>query len=264
MTKKSDGIFQHFTLEERDFVEKMIDACHQVEESYSYYLTAFLNPREEEILQSLAGYFHLQLHSSRQFLETEFVRVILAPDYYLLEEGDFELMALEILYPRKFHQLTHSQILGTLLHQLGIKRDYIGDILLGEEQTFVILDRRFGELAQRSLSKISRVPVSWKEAVLSQLPAKTSQDVKSQQVLLSSLRLDKVVATAFHLSRSNALKLIESGQVKLDYKEVKQAGKVLEVGQLVSVRGFGRVRLKEFLGFSKQGKLKLDIDIIKK
>jgi RNA-binding protein YlmH len=264
MTKKSDGIFQHFTLEERDFVEKMIDACHQVEESYSYYLTAFLNPREEEILQSLAGYFHLQLHSSRQFLETEFVRVILAPDYYLLEEEDFELMALEILYPRKFHQLTHSQILGTLLHQLGIKRDYIGDILLGEEQTFVILDRRFGELAQRSLSKISRVPVSWKVAVLSQVPAKTSQDVKSQQVLLSSLRLDKVVATAFHLSRSNALKLIESGQVKLDYKEVKQAGKVLEVGQLVSVRGFGRVRLKEFLGFSKQGKLKLDIDIIKK
>ena len=264
MAKKNDGIFQHFTLEERDFVEKMIDACHQVEESYSYYLTAFLNPREEEILQSLAGYFHLQLHSSRQFLETEFVRVILAPDYYLLEEEDFELMALEILYPRKFHQLTHSQILGTLLHQLGIKRDYIGDILLGEEQTFVILDRRFGELAQRSLSKISRVPVSWKVAVLSQVPAKTSQDVKSQQVLLSSLRLDKVVATAFHLSRSNALKLIESGQVKLDYKEVKQAGKVLEVGQLVSVRGFGRVRLKEFLGFSKQGKLKLDIDIIKK
>ena len=264
MAKKNDGIFQHFTLEERDFVEKMIDACHQVEESYSYYLTAFLNPREEEILQSLAGYFHLQLHSSRQFLETEFVRVILAPDYYLLEEEDFELMALEILYPRKFHQLTHSQILGTLLHQLGIKRDYIGDILLGEEQTFVILDRRFGELAQRSLSKISRVPVSWKVAVLSQVPAKTSQDVKSQQVLLSSLRLDKVVATAFHLSRSNALKLIESGQVKLDYKEVKQAGKVLEVGQLVSVRGFGRVRLKEFLGFSKQGKLKLNIDIINK
>ena len=179
MAKKNDGIFQHFTLEERDFVEKMIDACHQVEESYSYYLTAFLNPREEEILQSLAGYFHLQLHFSRQFLETEFVRVILAPDYYLLEEGDFELTALEILYPRKFHQLTHAQILGTLLNQLGIRREFIGDILLGEEQAFVILDRRFGELAQTSLSKISRVPVSWKERALSQLPAKMRQDVRS-------------------------------------------------------------------------------------
>ena len=264
MTKKTESILQHFTSDEREFVEKMIGICQQVEETYSYYLTSFLNPREEEILQSLAGYFNLQIHSSRQLLDTEFVRVILSPDYYLLQEEDFELMVLEILYPRKFHSLTHAQILGTLLNQLGIRREFIGDILLGDEQTFVILDRRFGELAQSTVSKISRVPVSWREHSLTHLPLRTNQDFKSQQVLLSSLRLDKLVATAFKLSRSNALKLIESGQVKLDYKEVKQAGKVLEVGQLVSVRGFGRVRLKEFLGFSKQGKLKLDIDIIKK
>ena len=262
--KRTEGIFQHFAPDERGFVEKMMDICQQVEETYSYHLTSFLNPREEEILQSLAGYFNLQIHSSRQLLDTEFVRVILSPDYYLLQEEDFELMVLEILYPRKFHSLTHAQILGTLLNQLGIRREFIGDILLGDEQTFVILDRRFGELAQSTVSKISRVPVSWREHSLTHLPLRTNQDFKSQQVLLSSLRLDKLVATAFKLSRSNALKLIESGQVKLDYKEVKQAGKVLEVGQLVSVRGFGRVRLKEFLGFSKQGKLKLDIDIIKK
>ena len=262
--KRTEGIFQHFAPDERGFVEKMMDICQQVEETYSYHLTSFLNPREEEILQSLAGYFNLQIHSSRQLLDTEFVRVILSPDYYLLQEEDFELMVLEILYPRKFHSLTHAQILGTLLNQLGIRREFIGDILLGDEQTFVILDRRFGELAQSTVSKISRVPVSWKEHSLTHLPLRTNQDVKSQQVLLSSLRLDKLVATAFKLSRSNALKLIESGQVKLDYKEVRQAGKVLEVGQLVSVRGFGRVRLKEFLGFSKQGKLKLDIEIIKK
>ena len=262
--KRTEGIFQHFAPDERGFVEKMMDICQQVEETYSYHLTSFLNPREEEILQSLAGYFNLQIHSSRQLLDTEFVRVILSPDYYLLQEEDFELMVLEILYPRKFHSLTHAQILGTLLNQLGIRREFIGDILLGDEQTFVILDRRFGELAQSTVSKISRVPVSWKEHSLTHLPLRTNQDVKSQQVLLSSLRLDKLVATAFKLSRSNALKLIESGQVKLDYKEVRQAGKVLEVGQLVSVRGFGRVRLKEFLGFSKQGKLKLEIEIIKK
>ena len=262
--KRTEGIFQHFAPDERGFVEKMMDICQQVEETYSYHLTSFLNPREEEILQSLAGYFNLQIHSSRQLLDTEFVRVILSPDYYLLQEEDFELMVLEILYPRKFHSLTHAQILGTLLNQLGIRRELIGDMRLGDEQTWVSLDRRFGERAQSTVSKISRVPVSWKEHSLTHLPLRTNQDVKSQQVLLSSLRLDKLVATAFKLARSNALKLIESGQVKLDYKEVRQAGKVLEVGQLVSVRGFGRVRLKEFLGFSKQGKLKLDIDIIKK
>ncbi len=173
-------------------------------------------------------------------------------------------MALEICYPRKFHQLSHAQVLGTLLNQLGIRREFIGDILVGDEQLFVLVERRFGELAKSTVSKISRVPVTWKEHILSELPLKTNQDYKSHQVLLSSLRLDKLVSVGFKLSRSNALKLIESGHVKVNYKEAKQASKVLEIGQLVSVRGFGRLKLKEFLGFSKQGKLKLDIEIIKK
>lgn len=264
MTKKIEAIFQHFSGDEKDFVERMIGLCQQAEETYSYVLTNFLNPREEEILQSIAGYFHLNMHSSRQLLATEFVRVILSPDYYTLVEDDFEMMALEICYPRKFHQLTHAQILGTLLNQLGIRREFIGDILVGDEQTFVILERRFGELATSTVSKISRVPVIWKEYSLSKLPIKANQDFKNHSILVSSLRLDKIVATGFKLSRSSALKLIESGQVKVDYREAKQASKVLKIGQLVSVRGFGRLKLKECLGFSKQGKLKLDIEIIKK
>ena len=211
MTKKIEAIFQHFSGDEKDFVERMIGLCQQAEETYSYVLTNFLNPREEEILQSIAGYFHLNMHSSRQLLATEFVRVILSPDYYTLVEDDFEMMALEICYPRKFHQLTHAQVLGTLLNQLGIRREFIGDILVGDEQTFVILERRFGELATSTVSKISRVPVIWKEYSLSKLPIKVNQDFKNHSILVSSLRLDKIVATGFKLSRSSALKLIESG-----------------------------------------------------
>lgn len=264
MMKKTDGIFQHFTLDEREFVEKMIGICQQVEETYSYHLTSFLNPREEDILQSIAGHFQLKMYSSRQLLASEFVRAIIAPDYYVLSEDDFEMMALEISYPRKFHSLSHAQVLGTLLNQLGIRREFIGDILVGDEQLFVILDKKFGDLARSTVSKISRAPVTWKEHVLSSLPIGTNQDIKSIQLLLSSLRLDKLVAASFKLSRSKALKLIESGYVKVDYKEVKQAGKVLEIGQLVSIRGFGRLKLKELLGHSKQGKLKVEIEIIKK
>ena len=262
--KRTEGIFQHFAPDERGFVEKMMDICQQVEETYSYHLTSFLNPREEEILQSLVGYFHLKLFSSRQIIATEFIRVIVAPDYYLLNEEDFDIMALEICYPRKFHQLSHAQVLGTLLNQLGIRREFIGDILVGDEQLFVILDRKFGDLAKSTVSKISRVPVTWRDYALSQLHIEANQDYKSCQVLVSSLRLDKLIAIGFKLSRSHALKLIESGQVKVNYKEVKQAGKTLDIGHLISVRGFGRLKLKEFLGFSKQGKLKLEIEIIKK
>ncbi|CQR25285.1 S4-like domain-containing protein [Streptococcus varani] len=264
MMKKIDGIFQHFTSEEKVFVEKIIGICQEVEESYSYHLSSFLNPREVEILQSIAAHFHLNTYSSQQILATEFVRVIIAPDYYVLDESDFDILALEICFPKKFHSLSHSQVLGTLLNQLGIRRDFIGDILIGDEGVFVILEKRFGDLARATISKISRVPVTWKEQALSTLPVENNKDFKSMHLLLSSLRLDKLVGAGFKMSRSNAVKLIESGQVKVNYKEMKQAGKLLEIGQLVSVRGFGRLKLRELLGHSKQGKLKVEIEVIKK
>lgn len=261
--KKTASLYQHFAPEERAFVEKIIDICQQVEETYSYSVTSFLNPRDEEIAQSIAAHFQLCFFSSRQICPTEFVRVIIAPDYYVLDEKDFEIMVLEIHYPRKFHQITHSQVLGTLLHQLGIRREFIGDILV-DDTLLVLLDRKFGELAQSTVQKISRTPVTWKERPLAFLPVTEAREYQSVQLLLSSLRLDKIVSAAFKRSRSQAVKLIETGQVKVNYREVTQAGKVIEQGQLISVRGFGRVRFKEVVGQSKQGKLKAEIEIIKK
>jgi RNA-binding protein YlmH len=89
------------------------------------------------------------------------------------------------------------------------------------------------------------------------------QDWRSKDVLVSSLRLDKLVAVAFNLSRSTANKLIEAGHVRLDYLQSDQPSRTVEIGQLISVRKYGRIRLNEFLGFSKQGKIKLKIDIVK-
>lgn len=261
--KASQSVLQHFAREERDFVEKMMDLCQQVEDTYSYRLTPFLHPRQDEIVKTLANYYKLQYFSSREILETEHSRGILAPSYYVLDPEDFDMVALDLSYPRKFHSLSHSQVLGTFLHQLGIKREYLGDIHMGDESVIVLLDRKFGDLALQSISKIARVPVKGRERDWTKLDLVATEEAKTKDVLVSSLRLDKVIAVAYHLSRSVASKLIESGQVKLDYVEVLQPGKQLEIGQLISVRRYGRIRLKENLGFSKQGKVKLTLDIIK-
>ena len=63
--------------------------------------------------------------SSRQFLETEYVRVLLYPDYFEPEFADFELSLQEIVYPNKFERLTHAKILGTVLNQLGLIGSYL-------------------------------------------------------------------------------------------------------------------------------------------
>lgn len=256
-------LLQHFPREEKEFAEKIIDSCQQVENTYSHRVTSFLNPRQVAIATSIAHHFQLLTFSSLELVETEFSRMIIAPSYYQLEVDDFDMMALEIAYPQKFHKLTHAQILGTLLNQLGIKRQFIGDILLSDNQAVVLIDRKFGQLLQTSVQKIARVPVNWIEVDWTRLELKVD-DMQTRELLLSSLRLDKIVSTAFKLSRASAVKLIEGKQVKLDYAEETQAGSLVELGQLISVRGFGRIRLREVVGYTKQGKLKVDIELIKK
>ncbi|HEM5035402.1 TPA: RNA-binding protein [Streptococcus suis] len=261
--KNDKHILQHFSREEREFVEKIMDMCQQVEDTYSYRLTQFLHPRQDEIVCKIANYYQLQTFSSRDFVSTEHSRVIIAPAYYELDIKDFELTALRLSYARKFHTLSHSQVLGTFLNQLGIKREYLGDILIDDERLIVFIDQKFGQIALQSITKVARVPVKGKEEEWTTVRLPIGQEWRSKDVLVSSMRLDKLISVAFNLSRATANKLIEAGHVKLDYVLTEQTSKLVEIGQLISVRRYGRVRLNEFLGFSKQGKIKLKLDIVK-
>ena len=75
-------IEQHYSLDERSFLEKVRGFCHLVDERYSPYLTDFLNPREIQIVEELARYYNLKFLSSTLESE-EYGRVILAPEYYM-------------------------------------------------------------------------------------------------------------------------------------------------------------------------------------
>ncbi|HFU3844170.1 TPA: RNA-binding protein [Streptococcus suis] len=260
--KNEKYILEHFAKEERKFVEKIMDVCQHVEDTYSFRLTTFLNPRQDAIVHIIANHYQLQVFSSREQVQTEYSRLILAPSYYLLDSNDFNMMALEIDYSRKFHSLSHSQVLGTFLHQLGIRREYLGDIIVTEEQLLVFIDKKFGELALQSISKIARVPVKMLERDWQSISIKATEESIMKEVMVSSMRLDKLVAVAFRLSRTTVDRLIVAGHVKLDYVQVEQGSKQVEVGQLISLRKHGRVLVKEFLGFSKQGKVKLKLEMI--
>lgn len=74
------------------------------------------------------------------------------------------------------------------------------------------------------------------------------------------MRLDKILATVLKLSRTQAAQLIGTGKVKLNYQLIDKTATVLQVGDLVSVRGFGRFSILSDNGITKNGKLKLTID----
>ena len=52
-------------------------------------------------------------------------------------EADFEEVLIQINYPEKFVNIQHQHVLGTLM-SLGIEREQVGDIIVGDSIQFVL------------------------------------------------------------------------------------------------------------------------------
>lgn len=257
---QKDEMLQQTQPEDRAFVAKLLDLVQALENYYCAQLTPFLNPRQVTIAQTLLDNLGISYQVSYEG-EFEYNRLLLVPDYHAPEEADFEMVLLEVTYQSKFSQLSHSQILGSLLNGLGLKRQVLGDVLVADGYAQVVVDQRIAPFILANTAKMARTGVSLKEIPFSQR-LKPKEETQVFQVQLSSLRLDLLLAKAYNLSRQEAKALIESGQVRLNYQTLTKPEKSLALGDLVSCHRLGRVRLLEEIGWTKTQKRKLMIEKI--
>lgn len=73
--------------------------------------------------------------------------------------------------------------------------------------------------------------------------------------VVSSLRLDAVLAAAYHLSRSEAAEAIRTGSVKLNHLPCERTDAPVPEGALLSLRGRGRVRLAQIGGTTRKQRI---------
>ena len=254
-------IYQHFSSEDVPFIDKGLEWIRRVEDTYVPVLTAFVNPHQEHILKVLAGTYEIACKSSGEFIHTEYVRILLYPDYFTPDISDFEIALLEIRYPSKFEQLTHAKILGTMINQLGVDRKLFGDILVDEKRAQVFVNRTFIPLFQDGIQKIARLPISLEECPFTD-KIMSATDYREQEILISSFRLDALLSSALKLSRKQASQLIEKKSVQVNYHLVEKLDYLIDVGDLISVRKFGRLKIVKDNGQTKKNKIKLTIQLL--
>ena len=257
----SKDIYQHFAVEDIPFIDKGLEWINQVEEHYAPVLTYFLNPHQVFILKTLGGNTGIQVYSSEDFVSSEYARVILAPDYFIPTLSDFEMSLLEIVYPNKFSQLTHAKILGTVLNRLGIERKLFGDILVTDQRAQIVVSQNFKNLFEDGIQKVSKISVSLEERSFSEkvVPRENYQE---KDVLVPSMRLDAFLSNVLKLSRSQATALIDKKLVQVNYHEVEKTDFQLKLGDLVSVRRFGRITILRENGQTKKDKIKLTVQLL--
>lgn len=153
--------------------------------------------------------------------------------------------------------LTHRDFLGALMH-IGVTRECIGDVVLDGNTAYAFCADAVAPVVLSSLTRVKRTAVDC-DAV-DALPVAAAPALTPETVLLSSVRLDGVIARVFRLPREESASLIRTGRVFLDGAACDSASAVPKAGCIVSVRGYGRFRMGEVTGESKKGKLRLTVE----
>lgn len=215
-------------------------------------MTSFLDPREQYILEVIVGSFEDMKVSYFGGQSAERKRAIIAPSYFEPTEGDFEEVLIQINYPEKFVSIQHQHVLGTLM-SLGIEREQVGDILVGDTIQFV-LTKQLESYIMMELTKIKGATVK-----LDSIPFKdmiqSKENWNIHHSTVSALRLDVVLKEMIRKSRSIAKQLIEKKRVKVNHTLIDSPDFQLQNNDLLSIQGFGRAQIIDIGGKTKKEKV---------
>jgi len=255
------NIYQHFRDDEQPFIDQAIDWILQVQNQYTPYLTDFLNPRERFILETIVGqYDDVYYQSNGGFLEAEQQRVLIYPPYYEPTETDFELTLVEINYPIKFASLAHGQIMGTILGS-GIARNTLGDIITDGERWQFFINEQMKDFIFMTVTQLGRTSITLEEKAIDDRIV-VMDKWERQEVVVSSLRIDVVLARALNLSRNKAKGLISDQRIKINWVAIERPDREVDEQDIISVRGHGRVQIREQLARTRKDNIVLEIGLI--
>lgn len=257
------NVYQHFRNDERPFVDTAQDWLEQVQMQYAPHLTEFLDPRQAYILETLIRQStDLSFRFFGGYEAAERRRCLIFPDYYQPTLEEFDLVLFTIYYPKKFSTLSHGKILGTLL-STGVKREYFGDIISDGENWQVFVAKEVSPFVQMQVEKIGRVAVRLEEASYTDLLLPKDGWAEERETV-SSLRLDTVISSVYRISRQRSKQLIEAKKVKVNWTETTRPDFVLDLLDIVSVRGFGRLQIQGIEGTTKKEKVRLLLGVLRK
>ena len=189
------------------------------------------------------------------FAEAERRRLVLYPDYLEPLESYAEIAALDLTGNFKYTQVSHRDYLGALL-SLGIKREKFGDILVREDGAYIFVAAEIASYVLNNLPKVKGVSLKAEEIELSAVIVPEG-DKKELELTCASLRADVVAAQGFNLSRSQCAELLRAHKIQLNHCELTDGDTRVNEGDVLSVRGKGRVKIAEIGGNTKKGKIKI-------
>ena len=158
--------------------------------------------------------------------------------------------------------LTHRDFLGALMN-LGIKREKLGDIIIHENEGYLFCLEQIADYIVDNLTRVKHTSVTVEiENNSEKISHLYKDDYKSQIILVDSKRLDAIIAKTYKISRTSSLNLFVAGKVYVNGRQCTSNSQLIKNGDIISVRGKGRIKYMGNEGVSKKGRTRLEIWVI--
>lgn len=243
-------------VEERQLGARIIDLAEQVYRDNDPRFTTFLDPHGIDVATGIVrGIDGLACSARGGYREAERKIMAIYPDYYLTETLEWPLAFLEARGDFSFDKVSHRDFLGSIL-ACGVKREKVGDIIVTDFGCQVIVDQDIASYIMTHWDSVHRVPIRVERIDAEQL-AVTPERVKEIRTTVASLRLDAVASAGFGASRTKLVKEIKAERVKVNWQTVTDPSADVKEGDVISIRGRGRVVVESVMGETRKGRLSL-------
>lgn len=170
-----------------------------------------------------------------------------------IEDYYYPITGISFTYKPEY-KLSHRDFLGSLMG-LGLKREAIGDILIGDGYTVAFVKNEIKNYVLSQIQKVGSVGILVEEWDNYTLPIKN--EYENISCTISSARLDNIVSALVPLSREKSATLIKQGMVCVNSILTDNISYNVKTGDKLSIRGKGKFIIGEFSGVTKKGRLKL-------
>lgn len=221
--------------------------------------TCFLTLRELNMARYLFGAAE-GLHSFGGYPEAERQMLVYLPDYLdeaALTQEDSPVVCLRATFYEE-DSPSHRDFLGALMGA-GIAREAVGDICVSKSSCDFFVTAEIAPYILQNFMGAGRTKLHLEAIPLSDVCV-PEPETKQIRDTVASLRLDSIISSGFRIGRSLAAQHITAGKAAINGLPCEKPDKAVDMGDKISVRGLGKIRLTAVNGETKKGRISVTID----
>lgn len=257
MHRANEKKYNFLSQDDKLLVSKISDWIYLIEKDFCSRFSFFLDERQcslVEIILKQMNFTNYLLYGGSEYASRKLLGIF-AP-YSAPSIDSFPIKAISFTY-RKIDMLSHRDFLGSIM-ALQIKRDAVGDIIVNDGSTVVFIYDTVSKLVYETITKIGSVGVKLCYSNnLEIIPTAKFQEIVGT---VASLRLDSVISLSTNQSREKAVSLIKTTGVDINYVNTTEITVLLKVGDVFSIRGYGKYVLSSLNGVSKKDRIHITVN----